>query len=141
MNLSTSTVAIVVSVVIGFVGGFMFNGYRLETKYQAEKIAQLEATRAKEKEWQDTNDQLQEKLKKEKKDAEKIIASLRADVASGKLRFTTTVRNCTSSATRLGEARAELDPTTADDLLRIARDGDDAIRQLNYCIDAYNSLR
>jgi DNA-directed RNA polymerase alpha subunit len=39
------------------------------------------------------------------------------------------------------ETRAELDPTTAVSLVAITNDGDDAIRQLNACIDAYNAIR
>lgn len=39
------------------------------------------------------------------------------------------------------QARAELDPATAAILDAIAGDGDDATRQLNACIDAYNTVR
>ncbi|APA71176.1 hypothetical protein YQ44_06165 [Janthinobacterium sp. 1_2014MBL_MicDiv] len=39
------------------------------------------------------------------------------------------------------QARAELDPATAAALDAIAGDGDDATRQLNACIDAYNLVR
>ncbi|KAB8065729.1 hypothetical protein [Janthinobacterium violaceinigrum] len=39
------------------------------------------------------------------------------------------------------EARAELDPATAAALDAIAGDGDDVTRQLNACIDAYNTVR
>lgn len=39
------------------------------------------------------------------------------------------------------QARAELDPATAATLGAIAGDGDDATRQLNACIDAYNQIR
>ena len=47
----------------------------------------------------------------------------------------------TASGTGAGEARAELDPAAADDLVSIATDGDIAIRKLNYCIDQYNAVR
>lgn len=39
------------------------------------------------------------------------------------------------------EARADLAPETGLALTAIADDGDDAIRQLNTCIDAYNGAR
>jgi hypothetical protein len=39
------------------------------------------------------------------------------------------------------EARAELDPAAAQFLDDIAGEGDDAIRQLNACIDHYNAAR
>jgi len=39
------------------------------------------------------------------------------------------------------QARAELAPAFAERLAAIATDGDDAIRQLNACIDSYNQVR
>jgi len=47
---------------------------------------------------------------------------------------------CRNGRTASGyEARTELDPATAATLGAIA--GDDATRQLNACIDAYNTVR
>ena len=39
------------------------------------------------------------------------------------------------------QARAELDPAFAQDLVRITSDGDSAIVDLNACIDRYNAVR
>lgn len=39
------------------------------------------------------------------------------------------------------QARAELDPATADALVAITADGDTAIRELNACIDRYDAVR
>jgi hypothetical protein len=39
------------------------------------------------------------------------------------------------------ETRAELDPAAAVRIDRVANDGDDAIRDLNQCIDLYNGVR
>lgn len=39
------------------------------------------------------------------------------------------------------EARAELEPAAAANLVAITNDGDDAIRDLNACIDRYNTVR
>jgi hypothetical protein len=39
------------------------------------------------------------------------------------------------------ETRAELGAQTGLDLVAIAQDGDDAIRQLNVCIETYNTVR
>ena len=47
----------------------------------------------------------------------------------------------TAAASHRQETRAELDPATAAALDAIAGDGDDATRQLNACIDAYNLVR
>ena len=75
-----------------------------------------------------------------------------ADVRSGAVRMSIPVAggHCTATAdpgntAAAGgdwrQARAELDPATAAALDAIAGDGDDATRQLNACIDAYNTVR
>ncbi|HDS0925528.1 TPA: lysis protein [Pseudomonas putida] len=72
----------------------------------------------------------------ERERANQTNASLRADVAAGQRRLSVLATNCspTGSATAAGlghaEARAELDPAAAERIVRIANDGDDAIRQL-----------
>ncbi|MDO8072977.1 lysis system i-spanin subunit Rz [Janthinobacterium sp. SUN176] len=71
------------------------------------------------------------------------------DVRSGAVRLSIPIAggqcaataNSTAAAGHRHEARAELDPATAAALDAIAGDGDDATRQLNACIDAYNTLR
>lgn len=72
----------------------------------------------------------------ERERANQTNASLRADVAAGQRRLSVLAASCsaTGSATAAGlghaEARAELDPAAAERIVRIANDGDDAIRQL-----------
>ena len=72
----------------------------------------------------------------ERERANQTNASLRADVAAGQRRLSVLATSCspTGSATAAGlghaEARAELDPAAAERIVRIANDGDDAIRQL-----------
>lgn len=72
----------------------------------------------------------------ERERANQNNASLRADVAAGQRRLSVLATRCTAagSATAAGlghaEARAELDPAAAERIVRIANDGDDAIRQL-----------
>lgn len=73
----------------------------------------------------------------ERESANQTNADLRAAVAAGKRRLSVLATSCTAtgSATAAGvghaEARAELDPAAAERIVRIANDGDDAIRQLN----------
>ncbi|MDM3889662.1 lysis system i-spanin subunit Rz [Pseudomonas juntendi] len=73
----------------------------------------------------------------ERERANQTNASLRADVAAGQRRLSFLATSCTAagSTTTAGlghaEARAELDPAAAERIVRIANDGDDAIRQLN----------
>lgn len=71
----------------------------------------------------------------ERERANQTNASLRADVAAGQRRLSVLATSCAAgSATTAGlgnaEARAELDPAAAERIVRIANDGDDAIRQL-----------
>lgn len=81
-----------------------------------------------------------EQLHKDKEDAQKKINQLRADVASGAQRLSIRA-SCSASVTGGdSEARAELDPKTADDLIAITADGDQAIIELNSCIDLYNKF-
>ncbi|WP_219119048.1 lysis system i-spanin subunit Rz [Janthinobacterium sp. UMAB-56] len=69
------------------------------------------------------------------------------DVRSGAVRLSIPVTsgqcaasaNTSAAAGHQHETRAELDPATAAALDAIA--GDDATRQLNACIDAYNTVR
>ena len=71
------------------------------------------------------------------------------DVRSGAVRLSIPVAGAQCAATadsaaaasHRHQARAELDPATAAALDAIAGDGDDAARQLNACIDAYNLVR
>ena len=82
-----------------------------------------------------------QKLEKEKHDAEIKVNQLRADVASGAVRLSVRASCSAGAASGDSEARAELDPKTADDLIAITADGDKAIIELNSCIDFYNNLR
>ena len=71
------------------------------------------------------------------------------DVRSGAVRLSIPIASgqcaatadSTAAAGDQQQAHAELDPATAAALDAIAGDGDDATRQLNACIDAYNTLR
>jgi prophage endopeptidase len=53
----------------------------------------------------------------------------------------TTKGGCAPSATNDGQARAELDGQTAEDLIRLVAEGDRAIIDLNSCIDRYEAIR
>ena len=72
-----------------------------------------------------------------------------ADVRSGAVRLSIPIAGgqcaaVTDTAPAAGhrhQTRAELDAATAAALDAIAGDGDDATRQLNACIDAYNLVR
>ncbi len=112
---------------------FYAGRHAMHLEQQAE-IARIEAERAVEVA------KAADQLHKDKLDAQQKINQLRADVASGAQRLS--IRASCSASTTGGntEARAELDPKTADDLIAITADGDQAIIELNSCIDLYNKF-
>ena len=77
----------------------------------------------------------------DKANAQKVFDRLDADLRSGALRLS--VRTTTqpggdhSAAAGPVQARADIDPADAAALVRITEDGDNAIRDLNTCIDGY----
>lgn len=103
----------------------------------------------------DTTHQLAEQAAQHKKDLDHERAlrqRFAADVRAGAVRLSVPIAGhpvCAAAATsdpgpagRDGHtARAELAPEAAIDLVAIVDDGDDAIRQLNRCIAAYNTLK
>lgn len=87
---------------------------------------------------------------KEMDDAKAQMDSLRAAVRAGAVRLSVPVKSAACPAAASGnpaaagepaETRAELVPAAADALIGIAADGDAAVRDLNSCIDAYESIR
>ncbi len=109
-------------------------------KYQERQEIKAEVTRI-ESAMQDEAAATTAKLEKEKRDAELKVNQLRADVAAGAVRLSVRASCSASTTTGDSEARAELDPKAADDLITITADGDQAIIELNSCIDFYNNLR
>lgn len=109
-------------------------------KHIAKQEIQEEVRRIETK-MEETTAKANEQLKKEKKDAELKINSLKSAVADGDLRLYVRTNQDTSSASGASENGAELDRQTAQDLISITGDGDKAIIQLNSCIDLYNNLR
>lgn len=84
---------------------------------------------------------------KEKQDDKKTIDALRADVRSGAISLSIATRalraGAAGSNTGTGyiETRSELMPEAAIELIDIAADGDDAVRDLNACIAKYDAVR
>lgn len=140
-----------VCLIVGLIAGWLANGWRLNEKIEATAAEHAQAlqraeqeARAKEQAWQSAQNELQSQYEKEKKNAESKIADLRRRVQSGDVRMSVPATACTVSkdpGTGAVQTRSELDGQTADDLIAIAADGDAAIRELNLCIDKYNSLK
>ena len=147
MEKYTRILMVLACIVIGFVSGLTLGRYQLEKtkKEYAEAALQAEQTaRAKEQAWQAAHNELQAKYEEEKKNAESKIAALRKRIRAGTVRLSVPATACAVSQNRgtgIAETRAELDGKTADDLVAIAADGDEAIRKLNLCIDQYKALQ
>ena len=85
--------------------------------------------------------QLLDRNQLDKANAQKVFERLDADLRSGALRLSirTTAQPGGNHGAAAGpvQARADIDPEDAADLVRVTDDGDNAIRDLNTCIDGY----
>jgi hypothetical protein len=137
--------------VIGSFGGGYLKGSEDEVTRQQLEIAALNAeARVKEQALISAIQTQSTKLQKANQDAKLAQQKRNADIESGALRLRLPVKaaNCPipasdDSPTPTGDsvqATTELDRETAKSLVAITDDGDKAIRQLNACIDAYNSV-
>ena len=150
-NLKTKSIILFAGLVTGIFGGWIVNGWwsgnqiaKLE-KDHAETVLKAEQdARKKEQAMQAEHDTLARKHEKEKKNAQTEINRLRGRIRAGTVRLSVPATACAVSqhpGTGIAETRAELDGKTADDLVAIAADGDEAIRKLNLCIDQYKALQ
>lgn len=137
----------VAGLALAFLAGWLVNGWRMESrisKMQAEQAEAMQLARQKVETLQEEIDHLLDVFDEEKQHAQKEISRLRADVAAGRVRLSVPAR-CPGTDTAAGapsqETRAELDPEVAGNIIAIAAEGDDAIRELNLCIDAYQAAR
>lgn len=88
--------------------------------------------------------QLLDRNQLDKANAQKAFERLDADLRSGALRLSvrTTAQPGGNHSAAAGpvQARADVDPADAAALVRITEDGDNAIRDLNTCIDGYAAV-
>jgi hypothetical protein len=143
-----------IAVVLAFVGAFFggyYKGEQAEHDRQQLEIAKLnEEARQKEQALVSAVHTTATQLVKVNNDAKIQIAKRDAAIASGALRLRVPVKTtlCPISATTDAapaprdsvQASAELDPETARRLVAITDQGDANTRQLNACIDAYNTV-
>lgn len=107
----------------------------------AQRIRELEASNESRRNTMRLLADLDTQHTQERERANQTNADLRAAVATGKRRLSVLTASCAAgpaSATSLGhgQARAELDPAAAERIVRIANDGDDAVRALT-ALQAY----
>jgi len=146
---------IVMAVLSAFGGGY-YKGKDLEYQRQQLEIAALNAkARETEQAMAKVAQTYGDTLRKANNVAKAKENQLRADLNSGalKLRLPVKAPTCPSvpvpetatvaSGSDSGEARAESGGSVdvAADLLQIAADGDAAIRKLNTCLEAYETIR
>lgn len=139
-NIIIALVCLLAGLTVGWYTGRAY----LEKDFAEETLKAEQAAREKEQAMQREADELRTVYEKEKKNAETEIADLRKRIQSGTVRLSVPTSRCTVSGNTgaaTGQARAELDPETADALVAIAADGDSAIRELNLCIDQYRSVQ
>lgn len=89
--------------------------------------------------------QILDRNQQDKANAQKTLDRLDTDLRSGALRLSIRTAGKAGgnhgATAGPGQARADIDPEDAQALIRIAADGDNAIRDLNTCIDGYNAVR
>lgn len=88
--------------------------------------------------------QLLDRNQLDKANAQKAFERLDADLRTGALRLSvrTTAQPGSNHSAAAGpvQARTDIDPADAAALVRITEDGDNAIRDLNTCIDGYTQV-
>lgn len=146
--LNPYTILAAIAIVLSTFGYGYHKGYDTrDQEMQVEIAKQNEVQREVERERVAKLSELSYKLQKEKDDAKAANDRYADALRTGTERLFIPVRGvqaCGDSTATGGdrnETRAELDPTTAVNLVAITNDGDDNTRQLNACIDAYNALR
>ena len=129
---TTIITTIIFSIVLTFISYFTYY-YKNKSEMYEEAIESIS------KDYKDMEDRYT-KLIEEKNEAKKKYDSLLTRIRNSSVRMSVPAKKCvTSPAT--GEKRAELNPETVERILSVGRDGDEAIRALNYCIDRYNSIK
>ena len=117
-----------------------------ENKWLLKAAESAKALKAKEDQHEKAVSEVATKLEEEKTNAYEVAKQRDAAIRAGTLRLsvpTVTARPTENStaATADKETRTFLDTGTSIALVALAEVGDDAIRNLNSCIDAYEALR
>ena len=141
----------IVLAVLGSFGVGYYSGEQNEYERQQLEIARLnEQARQTERRMGEVAQTYAQTLRKANNVAKVKEDKLRTDIASGERKLfipvkapdcaVPTATDATPAARDSVQAGAELDGKTAQALVAITDDGDKAIRQLNACIDAYNTV-
>jgi prophage endopeptidase len=134
--------------------GWQVNGWRLNSKFDQERLLaalKLEDARLQnqvtELQWQSKTKRLDKQHFEELTNANKTVDALRADLRDKRLHFTancklpTTAENPATGGLVHAEARAELGEEDAGAILDTAAEGDNAIIALTACQDYINTIQ
>lgn len=140
----------------GLLAGWEINGNRLAAMYSDwrdsvthEYVQSLRNAQKAAAEAEQTLADLDKKHTEALRNAQTLRSAIFADIDAGARRLSVPIENAdcpgvpeAASATRVDNdrARAELDPAAAGRLVRIAGDGDDAIRQLTALQEYVNTI-
>ena len=146
--------ALLIEIIVGIfviVGAYFsghHNGYaEKETEVAAQVAKANEETAKKDQESQSKINTLSTQLVKAKQNAATKSQKLDSSIASGALRLRIPTTSSSELPSGSGPASGgdkgytELDPRTAGNLVALTHRGDDAIRRLNTCVDAYNNIK
>ena len=138
----------------GFIAGWTICGWKYDATLKAEKAEMLKEqerrileVQTKNRELQETVNGLNHKRQEENDDAKKRYDALLSRIHRGSVRVSVPIRADSGlsrsghSGHDAGQTRAELDPETVERILSVGQDGDQATRDLNFCIDQYNAIR
>jgi hypothetical protein len=142
---------IVLAILASFGSGYYKGGQDEFAKQQMEIAALNQKSRETEQKMVEEANDLALKLKKAENDAKLVTQKRNSDIDSGalKLRIPVKAAACPTVSASADtpaptgdsvQATAELDRETAKSLVAITDQGDANTRQLNACIDAYNTV-
>ena len=122
---STIITTVIFSIILAFISYFTYY-YKNKSEMYKETIENIS------KDYKDMEDRYT-KLIKEKNEAKKKYDIILTRIRNSSVRVSVPAKKCVTSSTT-GEKRAELNPETVERILSVGRDGDEAIRELNYCM-------
>ena len=154
MNLKSSLIACTLALIVGVLAGYWVcnlqweaSESRMNESQAKQETERLEKAMEENRNLKETVSQMQIQTKKENDNEKRKYDDLLARINRGTVRVSVPARSCSDvseaghSGTDDRETRAELDPATAESILAVGRDGDEAIRELNMCIDQYNAVK
>ena len=154
MNLKSYLIACTLALIVGVLAGYWVcnlqweaSESRMNESQAKQETERLEKAMEENRNLKETVSQMQIQTKKENDNEKRKYDDLLARINRGTVRVSVPTRACSDvseaghSGTDDRETRAELDPATAESILAVGRDGDEAIRELNMCIDQYNAVK